>query len=284
MRARRDLEDALLKGTDLQERLASAEGCLVAAESERRALEERLAESSAAGAGLRRALEKAEAGRAGAVTAAEGLREQLGEAAVEAALPAVGELLPQEGAARLDEQAARLREEVSRASEDSVALLRRAGEAATARLGEVSAAKEELEGRVAELERAREEGRVEAARREAELEAERAAESERLHRVLDDIEADHAAGNRTVAELRQGLADVHGIGAELGEKLISVVTERNDILARLEVADGALAASAADRRRLERELEASAAAAEELRREKDKGLSNVEELQKVGTW
>lgn len=164
-----------------------------------------------------------------------------------------------------------------------MALLRRAGEAATARLGEVSAAKEALEGRVAELERAGEERLAEAARREAEVEAERAAESERLHRILDEIEADHAAGSRTVAELRQGLADIHGIGAELGEKLISVVSERNEILARLEVADGALAASAADRRRLERELEASAAAAEELRREKDKGLSNVEELQKVGT-
>lgn len=291
-RARQDLDGALRRNTELQEEVVEGNHRLDAAAAEHRALEERLSETSASGAGLETALEQAEAGRAEAVAAADDLRVRLREASAEASglraqladskescgvlSASVAEAIESRGAAAAE--AARLQAEVSKTSEDCVALLQKAGDAAAARLGEVSAARDGLERRVGELEarleRAGEERRAEAALREV--------ESSRLHGVLSDIERDHAEGNRTAAELRRGLADIHGIGAKLGERLISAVSERHDAVGRLGVCEGALAAEAAHRRRLELGLEESEAAVNGLKKEKEDNHRKMDELQKVG--
>lgn len=171
-------------------------------------------------------------------------------------------------------EAARLQVEVSRTSEDCLGLLRKAGAAAAARLGEVAAERDSLEREVSRLGEVLEGHRGEAARREA--------ESLRLRGVLSDIEEDHAAGKRTVAELRQSSSEILGIGADLGQKFIAVVCERDDALLRLEVSEGSLAASAADRRRLEKETVALRARVEEMAEEEDASRSEIDELRKVG--
>lgn len=289
MRARQELHDALHRNTELQEKARDAKHRLAAAATERQALEERLSQSSATGAALQKSLDQAEAGRAEAVTAAtDGLRAQLREAAADASRllehlaerKASYEILNKslsdalESRAAAADEAARLQAEVSKTSEDCLALLRKAASAAAARLAEVSAARDSLEARVGELEARLEGHREEAAGREA--------ESARLHGVLREVEEDHAQGKRTVDELRRELADIHGISAELGEKLISVLSEKNDAEMRLEVCEGALAASGADRRRLERVLTESEAVVEGLRKDKNESCREIDELQEVG--
>lgn len=100
------------------------------------------------------------------------------------------------------------------------------------------------------------------------------AEGSRLMEVLDEIEADFAAGKKTTADLKQDLADLHEIGLFLAEKLTAEVAEKNKITDKLDVAEAALAASAAHRRHLERELEVREVAREGLANEAD-GLREV---------
>lgn len=73
----------------------------------------------------------------------------------------------------------------------------------------------------------------------------------------------------------------HGIGAALGEKLISVVEEKKDVQGKLEAAEGALSSSEADRERLKLEVEANESAVEGLRGEIDETRLECEALQKV---
>lgn len=230
-RAQLELESTLIKNTGLQEKLAATDSLLVSVSSERRELEQRLSESSAAGLGLERALQRSVDDLALAAVASDNLRDQLKKVS------------------GLGEEVKTLRSAVV----------------------EKQASLEEA-GRAAEAHRA-------AMRAEAEH---REAAAARLHAVLEDMEADRAAGDRTAAELRQGLADVSGVGAELGEKLVSVVWEKNDARGRLEVAEGALAASAANGRRLHRELCASQEVVMGLREEAEGGRRGLDKLQKVG--
>ncbi|CAM9196150.1 unnamed protein product, partial [Scytosiphon promiscuus] len=122
--------------------------------------------------------------------------------------------------------------------------------------------------------------KLEASRKGAAALEEAVAEALRMSAMMDGIEADHLAGSRTVEELTKGMADIHGIGAELGEKLITMISEKNAMIGKLEVAEGALAASLAHRRRLERDLDASESLVKGLREEKDKSGREVLDLQK----
>lgn len=240
--ARQELEGALIKSTDLQEKLAAADGLLANAASDRRELEAKLSESTASSLDLERALQRAGDDLALAAAASDNLRDQLKK---------VGGLGKEVKALRT-------------AVVEKQASLEEAGRAAEAHRGALRAAAE---------------------RREV--------ETARLLAVLEDVESVRVAGagagadddqQRTKATelLRRGLSDVSGIGAELGEKLISVAWERNDARSRLEVAEGALAASAANGRRLHRELRASQEAVVGLREETEGGRRRLDKLQKVG--
>lgn len=101
------------------------------------------------------------------------------------------------------------------------------------------------------------------------------AEGSRLMEILDDIEAGLAAGKDTAEDLKQDLANVHGIGVELAKRLVSMVVEKSKVLSRLDAAEAALVASEAHRRHLERELEIRGLTRERLEIE-------AEDLRKVG--
>lgn len=229
--ARQELESALIKSTDLQEKLAAADSLLETAAAERRELEERLSASSASASSLERALQRAGDDLALAALASDSLRDHLKK------VGGLGEEVKALRAAVVEKQACL--EEAGRVAEAHRAALRAAAE-------------------------------------------HREAEAARLRAVLEEVEADRAAGDRTAAGLRKGLVDVSGVGAELGEKLISVAWERNDARSRLAVAVGALAASAANGRRLHGELRASQEAALKLSVEAEPGRRGLEKLQKVG--
>lgn len=79
------------------------------------------------------------------------------------------------------------------------------------------------------------------------------------------------------------MSDIRGIGAELGDKLISMISEKNATEGKVKVAEGALAASVAHRRRLERDLEASESQVKGLREEREKSTRAVVEMKEVCT-
>lgn len=101
------------------------------------------------------------------------------------------------------------------------------------------------------------------------------AEGSRLMEILDDIEAGLAAGKETAEDLKQDLANVHGIGVELAKRLVSMVVEKSKVVSRLGDAEAALVASEAHWRHLERELEIRGLTRERLDIE-------AEDLRKVG--
>lgn len=162
--ARQELEGALRSNTELQERIAAADGRLATASLDLRKLEARLSETSARGAALEKSLRRAEAGRAAAAAAAASYRDRLEEAAAEVArlkerlaaseaeAAAVGESLAEASAGRgaADARADRLQSEADGVAEECAAL-REEGRATAARCEEAEAAREGLERRVGEL-------------------------------------------------------------------------------------------------------------------------------------
>lgn len=91
----------------------------------------------------------------------------------------------------------------------------------------------------------------------------------RILRAVDDIEASHESDNGTNVQLKKSLADIHGMGMELGDKLAVVILERMEALAKVEVANSALEASSAGMRTLERDLEISEARVKEAEEERN---------------
>ncbi|CAM9430510.1 unnamed protein product [Ectocarpus sp. 6 AP-2014] len=263
--------------------LAAAQKALNTGAGDFVALERRLCEAEMTCERLRSGVEATELEMSERLAASEAGAAALGESLAEAAQG--------RGAASL--RADRLQSEADGVARECAAL-REEGRAAAARCEEAEAAREGLESTVGELGSEVEGLRAAVVEKEACLEAvsiaaeghraeaaRREAEFVGLRRVLEDVEAGHSAKNGEGSKLGRGSAGTHGIGAALGEKLISVVEEKRDVQGKLEAAEGALSSSEADRERLKLEVEANESAVEGLRGEIDESRLECEALQKA---
>ena len=306
-RSRFDLEDALRKCTNLQERLSEVNDQLKAEASGRRRANECLSRSVKRIAELERALHEAERRHVSTVTSKEELDEKLKEVAADnvrlqesvTACEGIVEGLRGSLAAALADRetlanhVVRLEADIEKGAEDCKALrktekavvekVERSATTLKAIDAEAVRLRCEIAAKDAELAQVRVRledttGRLEAVKALAEEQESRSVEYEvegaRLMEVLDGIEADFTAGRETTADLKQDLADVHGIGVHLAERLAYVVSEKNKIADKLDVAAAALVASAAHRRRLEREFETREAIMDEMAHETE-GLREV---------
>ncbi|CBJ48731.1 hypothetical protein Esi_0046_0128 [Ectocarpus siliculosus] len=263
--------------------LAAAQKALNTGAEDFVALERRLCEAEMTCERLRSGVEATELEMSEQLAASEVVAAALGESLAEAA----------EGRGAAAARADRLQSEADGVARECAAL-REEGRAAAARCEEAEAVREGLERTVGELgseveglraavvekEACLEKASVAADRHRAEA-TRREAEFVGLRRVLEDVEAGHSAKNGEGSKLGRGSAGTHGIGAALGEKLISVVEEKRDVQGKLEAAEGALSSSEADRERLKLEVEANESAVEGLRGEIDESRLECEALQKA---
>lgn len=274
-RSRFDMEDALRKCTDFQERLCEADDRLRSEAADRQHTEEALSRSASRIAELEQALGKAELQRNSAadrvfrleadVEECSSLRKT-GIAVVEKAVRSAATLKAFEvRVGELTSEAEMLRQVV--VSKD-VEL-----EEARARLEETAGRLENTTGRLEEMTGRLQEttAHLKAANSFAEEQKSKTVEYElegsRLMELLEDIEADFAEGKETTEDLKQDLADVRGMGVNLAERLASLVAEKNEIEQRFHVAEAA-------RSQLERELEIKESVKEGMAGEA-KGLRKV---------
>lgn len=269
-------DDVLARVTCLQEDLAGANERLAVVVSERQYLEERLHESLENASELENALSEAKYAPPGVVAAQKKLDDQLKKSQLQNIHLQQHLTATEKSAGALRDSLAEALEGCGNAVSKAVQLELKVQTSAAERDSALDQANEEVEKLKAVV--AEKDVRLEKADKQT---SDFEAEGARLLEVLDEFEASYVVGHETNAGMEQELADVRGIGLHLEKRLTTVVDEWTKVQGRYEVAQVALAASLAHRRRIALDLEVKELVVETLTQNNEacrRDLENMEEV------